>query len=1175
MNPMLRSFLLAGLVLAAAADGMAQVPTGQPAFGSFAGGPDVVDLSNLNVQLAVPIVNKAGRGTPFSYTLTFDTSVWYPAGVSGSQVWTPVVNWGWQAQTQVLTGYVTYRTTRLSCWCVDCVPRPMYLYYLSYTFSTFQDRFGAVHTFSATASQASPCGDADATTDTVTLTDGSGYTIYVDSTPSATIYPRGGGTYNPPLQTGTGSATYTDPNGNQITTNGSTFTDTLGTTALTVSGSSPVNFTVTPPSGTNVSYVMNYTIYTVATNFAAPGITEYGRTSVPLVSTLVLPDNSKYTFAYETTPGACTPLSGTYSANCVTGRLASVQLPTGGTTTYTYSGGYNGILGDGSASTVTRATPDGTWTYSQVKGTGAASTTTITAPVLPNETVSNVTVVQFQGLYETQRQSYEGSTSGTLLQTVNTCYNGSTSPCTGTAVALPITQRTVIIQPGGSLQCKHNYLYNAYGLPTELDDYDYGSGAPGSLIRKVLITYASLGNGIVSQPASVTVQNGSGATAAQTTFTYDQGTPTPTSGTPQHVAVSGSRGNATTVSTLVQGSTSLSKLFTYYDTGTANTATDVNGAVTTYKYSSTGSCGNSFVTSVSLPLSLSASQTWNCTGAVMLTSTDANGQNTTATYTDPYFWRPYSATDALGYVIQRTYTPTSVESSLLFNSGSSTLDVLSTVDGLGRPYFSQQRQAPGSANWDSVERAYNSVGSLYWTSMPYSGAAGAGTSNSVSALVTNHYDNLGRNTWVGTWMTNGSLLGPATATFSQNDVLVNSGPAAGENQKQRQLEYDALGRLTSVCEITSGAGSGTCGQTSAQIGYWTKYTYDAAGRLTGVAQNAQGTQQTRSYAFDFTGRLTSETNPESGTTSYVYDSDATCGNSSGDLVKRSDAVGNVTCYAYDVLHRVTSISYPSGTYMSVTPMKVFYYDASHFNTTYNTKGRLASAGTCQNPTCAGSWITAEDFSYSARGELTDVFESTPHSGGWYHVSSTYWGNGALNSINMNLSGVPSWAFGVDGEGRINGVWATPGWSPLVSSAAYNPYASPPNVQVTLGSGDSDSFQFDVNTGRMTQYKYTVGATPQSVIGNLSGTRMALSLSLRLQTRSTARTSRPAIIRTTIWPASRAQIAGARRRRRSLTMPSETSTRRAAPTVSCRATTQPRIAFRWWADLRLPTTRTGT
>ncbi len=45
--------------------------------------------------------------------------------------------------------------------------------------------------------------------------------------------------------------------------------------------------------------------------------------------------------------------------------------------------------------------------------------------------------------------------------------------------------------------------------------------------------------------------------------------------------------------------------------------------------------------------------------------------------------------------------------------------------------------------------------------------------------------------------------------------------------------------------------------------------------------------------------MTSETNPETGTIAYVYDTDATCGMSMGDLVKKTDAYHNVTCYAYD------------------------------------------------------------------------------------------------------------------------------------------------------------------------------------------------------------------------------------------------------------------------------------
>src|SRR5262249_10140317 len=185
----------------------------------------------------------------------------------------------------------------------------------------------------------------------------------------------------------------TDRNGNQISvTGGGVFTDTLGTTALTMSGTAPnpITFTYTAPSGTNVAYTVKYTTFSIQTNFGCSGITEYGTNGTAtanLISEIDLPDynpttnpNSRYVFAYEPTPG---------HSGFVTGRLASVTLPAGGTISYSYSGGNNGIIcADGSTATLTRTTPDGAWTYAQVKGSGSASTTTITDPQ------NNQTVIQ-------------------------------------------------------------------------------------------------------------------------------------------------------------------------------------------------------------------------------------------------------------------------------------------------------------------------------------------------------------------------------------------------------------------------------------------------------------------------------------------------------------------------------------------------------------------------------------------------------------------------------------------------------------------------------------------------------------------------------------------------------------------------------------------------------------
>jgi len=1072
----------------------AQVPIGTPRFGSFGGGPDVINLANLNSHITVPVLHKPGRGTNFTYDLSYDSSVWYPVGSSGSQLWTPVANWGWRGQTEVATGYVSASSHPTTC------PNPDYPPTLPKTFRSiyrdtyvYHDTFGSPHPFDITV-QSAICGGGG---EYGVATDGSGYAISFDISGDGNFWiTSSSGTAIIPSQFG--SASKTDRNGNVISVNGSgQFFDTLSSTVpvLTAAGlgtaASPTTLTYAAPSGANAAYTINYTNYTVATNFGLSGITEYKSTAaVPLVSSIALPDGSQYTFHYEPTPslpaaGACTPYAAT---TCVTARLTSVTLPTGGTISYAYSGGNNGILPDGSTATLTRTTPDGTWTYAQVKGTSAATTTTITAPQLPYDPAPNQTVIQFQGIYETQRKAYQGSTSGTLLRNWNTCHNAATSPCTSTAITLPITQRTVIDQYGSAgLQCKHNYLYNGVGGLTEQDDYDYGSGAPGALLKKTLVTFASLGN-ITAFRQTVTVQNDAGATIAQTSYNFDEVTPTATSGVSQHASVTGSRGNLTSINYPISG---MNAHFTYYDTGSINTQQDVNSATTTYNYSSNAaSCQTAFPTSISEPLSLSQSITWNCTGGVITQLTDDNGQSASAAYTDTHFWRPASATDQVSATTNLTYPgQNAFESALTFNSGNSTSEQLTTLDNLGRAHVQQVKQSPAATNYDSVEADYDALGRPSRSTLPYSGTAGQTTSPTAPGVTTS-YDALSRPLVVTD--TGG---GTSAYSYSNNDVLITAGPTpTGENAKRRQLEYDSLGRSTSVCEITSGSTawpSGSCGQQTAQTGYWTKYSYDALGNLLTVTQNAQATsnQQTRTYTYDAMSRLTSEKNPEMNqvATTYTYDLDATCTPAAkGDLVKRIDPVGNTSCYSYDALHRLTSVVY-SGPYATNTPNKYFVYDTGSVNSIamQNGKTRVIEAYTATTQT--GTRITDLGFGYSVRGEVSDVYQSTPHSSGYYHFNQTYWAHGAPNQLSQ-LVGLPAITYGastgagLDGEGRITQVTAGTGQNP-VTGVTFNTSSLP--TQVNLGSGDNDIFAYDPNTLRMTQFKFNVGASSQSLTGNLT------------------------------------------------------------------------------------------
>ena len=94
----------------------AQVTTGTPPFGTFGGGPDVINLANLNSHITVPVLHKAGRGLPFAYDLSYDTAVWYPTSLSGTLTWQPVYNWGWRGQSEANTGYVSFAVGESICY---------------------------------------------------------------------------------------------------------------------------------------------------------------------------------------------------------------------------------------------------------------------------------------------------------------------------------------------------------------------------------------------------------------------------------------------------------------------------------------------------------------------------------------------------------------------------------------------------------------------------------------------------------------------------------------------------------------------------------------------------------------------------------------------------------------------------------------------------------------------------------------------------------------------------------------------------------------------------------------------------------------------------------------------------------------------------------------------------
>ncbi len=983
----------------------AQVAGGTPAFGSFAGGPDVINLSNLNSHIAIPVFHKPGRGgMNFTYDLSYDSSVWYPVG---NQNWQFVANWGWRGQTEIATGYLSYSAsfTQRACFVGQQV---LYTSWWLYQNWVYHDPFGASHSFSGGTQvfTSTACGQSPVifgSSFTATATDGSGYTVNGNGS-SGTITSSSGTLLAAPINTPTGAGTATDRNGNQITvSSGGAFTDTLGSTALSVSGTAPnpTTFTYTAPSGASASYTMKYTTYTVKTNFGCSGVSEYGPTSISLVSEIDLPDwnsttnpNSKYVFAYETTP------NDTHTPHYVTGRLASVTLPTGGTISYSYSGGSNGIVcADGSTATLTRTTPDGTWTYAHTES-GTAWTTTVTDPQ------QNQTVLNFQGIYETQRQAYQGSSgTGTLLETVNTCYNGAASPCNSTTVSLPITQRTAITTlpvPGASnVVSKNAATYNSSGMLTEVDVYAYGSGAPPtSPLRKTLITYAAL-TGISAFQQTVTVQNGSGSTLAQTTYNYDETTPVAApSGTPQLTGPPGSRGNLTSIQrcTLTSScNTSYVKSTMTYDTaGQLQTAKDPNGNMTTFSYTDKFYDDNgsnppaahpalsyptdAYVTSVTLPVSETLNNGYYYYSGQRAIATDQNNNNSYSHFQDlfarltsaygppvpvPGSQNPASPWALNTYAGSHTQADTylGIDDTSASTSCSSCRHDQVALDGLGRPIHGYLVSDPEGQT--QVDTVYDSLGRVQSASHPHRSA-----SSTTDGIETPTYDALSRTTKVTHPDTTFSqtAYGAAVSGTGVNTTQLCSSATYGlsypvlftdEGGKKRETWIDGAGRTIEVDEPDS----------SGNLTSQTCYSYDPLGNLLQIVHGSQ----TRTYVYDPLSRVTSVTTPELANSSgqncsvtYQYDSNSNVIYRFAPTPNQTSCTTTVTTnYFYDALNRLTKVTYSDGT----TPTAQYGYDGNALSgcattppalTDSNPKGRRTSM-------CDGSGATS--WAHDATGKI--------------------------------------------------------------------------------------------------------------------------------------------------------------------------------------------------------------
>ena len=1067
------------------------VGTGAYPFASFdSPGFDSINLGNLNTTFAIPIVQKSGRGLPFSYVLQYEGLVWTPVVGTSTTTWVPNPNWGFTGVLNgaAFAGYLTNVTNSRSC---GSGPggtgspghpggNPPGTQEITNLY-VFHDAFGANHPFTYILTGACSNGSSGQTSSgSTTSTDGSGYTLVSNG---GEVEARNGVIISPgSSSTSTSATSEMDTNGNEISWGGASgvFTDTTGKTALTISGSGPVTFTypVVNQSGgaTTASASLYYKSYTVSTNFGCSGIVEYGSTTVNLVDHIVLADSSEYQFTYEPTPGT--------TDGAVTGRLASVTLPTGGAISYTYSGGCSsagGIMADGTTAGLSRITADSSVARTYVRATVNANATSTTL----TDQKGNQSVFQFTGdagdYYETHRQVYQGSANGTPLLEQWTCYNGDATPCDGVALSAQITASKVTQDYNGGSQAVVSNTYDTYGNLLTTSTY---SGS--TMLYTTTNTYNSLSELIASTTTDSSINLISAAT-----YGYDQTTPTATSGLPQHQGVSGTRGNQTSSTMTFSGSSTLSTTTAYYDTGMPVSSTTPNGT-TSYSYDPT----QTFAMQTSLPtpssgVSLSTSATYDTASGAALNSTGMNaGQTMTVNTYDPLL-RPTEITQPNGSQIIYTYTPTQTSVSQTLGTGQSAQQSI-LYDTYGRPSRQEVYNGQSTNSYYQTDTCYDATGFTEFVSVPYQSTGFGATKHCSGAGASYTRDTLGRVTQV--------INADGTTYITHTNRAVET---TDVNDVQKITQYDVLGRITGVCELTSTALNGqsptACGMDISGTGFVTSYAYALAAHTTTITQG----MQTRTFVTDDLGRTTSVNEPERGTTTYAYTY-----NTTGLSVVRTRPRANQssastvtqTTTQYDSLGRVVSISYSDGTAVA----KNYYYDVlpscCWSQTPSNTKGMLVSTSSG----VSGSSLAGSEFSYDLMGNVAAMWNCGPSICGGSSQSSrelqfAYDLGNHLTSESDPVSGAI--AYGLSPAGEVTSITnetyevsSNSGMASLVSNVVNGPFGP---ASYALGNGLNTVRSYD-GLGRNNGGFVCSGSTTANCTGgtelygntsNFSGSRM--------------------------------------------------------------------------------------
>lgn len=253
-------------------------------------------------------------------------------------------------------------------------------------------------------------------------------------------------------------------------------------------------------------------------------------------------------------------------------------------------------------------------------------------------------------------------------------------------------------------------------------------------------------------------------------------------------------------------------------------------------------------------------------------------------------------------------------------------------------------------------------------------------------------------------------------------------------QQVTDITYDNLNRVTKLLQPPPVSGAARPA---------INYSLDARNQMASV-RDPRGL--TTSYTVDGLGMQSAMTSPDTGSASRTYDN-------AGNLLTSTDARGKVTVYTYDVLSRVTSISYGGGV------PTLFEYDGGASGTP-NAIGRLTRITDESGQTSYG---------YDQAGRLLNKTQTTTAGGATFSrtVGYAYRADGKLQSLTYPSGNRIDYDY--DANGRVLRMTLnapTGEVKVLVDNIQYAPFGAVQSWQ--WGGGGTVARTFDLD-GRIATY----------------------------------------------------------------------------------------------------------